>query len=114
MVTSIVNDYDGNANVIYAFDTHSPSQLSFSSASMKMQLLREYRQRSAQRRGSDAIIAQQQALHLLDLDQTIDLQAPILTFEDMFRFVDIMLICLFPLLFLLARGERTKAGVTVH
>jgi DHA2 family multidrug resistance protein len=65
-----------------------------------------------QSRGSDAVTAQQQALQLLD--QTLDLQASILSFEDVFRFVGIVFICSLPLLFLLARGRGNGAGANVH
>ncbi|WP_287452586.1 hypothetical protein [Leptolyngbya sp. UWPOB_LEPTO1] len=55
-----------------------------------------------QSRGSDAATAQQQAL--TSLDQLVNLQAAILSYADIFRFVGVVFLCSLPLLLLLGKG----------
>ncbi len=60
-----------------------------------------------QSQGTDATTAHQQALALLS--QTVDLQATLLAFEDMFRIVGWVFICCLPLVLLLGKGKTKPA-----
>ncbi len=60
-----------------------------------------------QSQGADATTAHQQALALLS--QTVDLQATLLAFEDMFRIVGWVFICCLPLVLLLGKGKTKPA-----
>ena len=60
-----------------------------------------------QSRGSDATTAHQQALSMLE--QTVDLQAALLSFADMFRVVGWIFIVVLPLVFLLGKGGGRPA-----
>lgn len=60
-----------------------------------------------QSQGTDATTAHQQALALLS--QTVDLQAILLAFEDMFRIVGWVFICCLPLVLLLGKGNTKPA-----
>lgn len=55
-----------------------------------------------QSRGSDPTTANQQAL--ITLDQLVNLQAAILSYADIFRFVGVTFLCSLPLLLLLGKG----------
>ncbi len=64
-----------------------------------------------QSQGADPATAHQQALSLLD--QTVSLQARLLSFEDMFWLVGWIFICTLPLVLLLGKG-KTKAAPGGH
>jgi DHA2 family multidrug resistance protein len=64
-----------------------------------------------QNQGIDPITAQSQSLSLLD--QTLNLQAALLSFEDIFWVVGLAFIASLPLLFFLGQG-RADAGAVVH
>ncbi len=64
-----------------------------------------------QRQGSDPVTAHQQAIALLD--QTVNLQASILSFADIFRIVGIAFLCSLPLLLFLGKG-RAGSAPSVH
>lgn len=61
-----------------------------------------------QSRGIDTATAHQQALALID--RTINTQAAVLSFEDIFRVVGIAFLCSLPLLLFLGRGGRATAA----
>jgi len=65
-----------------------------------------------QGRGMDATTAQQQALQVLD--QSINLQSAILSFEDIFRVVGIAFLCSLPLLLFLGKGRKGAPAPGVH
>ncbi|HEY9646708.1 MAG TPA: DHA2 family efflux MFS transporter permease subunit [Chroococcidiopsis sp.] len=65
-----------------------------------------------QAQGADATTAHQQALALLN--QTLDLQASILSFEDVFRFVGVVFLCSLPLLLLLGKGSNAAGASGAH
>ncbi|SRR5579883_1669049 len=56
-----------------------------------------------QSRGIDAQTAHQQALALID--QSVNLQAAVMSYADIFRFVGIVFLCSLPLLFFLGKGK---------
>ena len=56
-----------------------------------------------QSRGSDATTGHQQAMTLLE--QTVNLQATLLSFEDIFRIVGWVFVVILPLVFLLGKGK---------
>jgi len=58
-----------------------------------------------QSHGIDASTAHQQALALLN--QTLDSQAMLLAFADLFRVVGLIFLVTLPLLLLLGRGKKT-------
>lgn len=60
-----------------------------------------------QSRGSDAMTGHQQALTLLE--QTVNLQATLLSFEDIFRIVGWVFVGILPLVFLLGKGKTQPA-----
>lgn len=60
-----------------------------------------------QSRGSDATTGHQQALTLLE--QTVNLQATLLSFEDMFKIVGWVFVAILPLVFLLGKGKTRPA-----
>ena len=57
-----------------------------------------------QSRGSDPVTASQQAL--TSLDQLVNLQAAVLSYADIFRFVGVVFLCSLPLLLLLGKGGK--------
>ncbi|MBW4474272.1 MAG: DHA2 family efflux MFS transporter permease subunit [Stenomitos rutilans HA7619-LM2] len=58
---------------------------------------------AVQSRGTDAVTAKQQALAILS--QTVDLQASVLAYADLFRVVGVVFLCSLPLLLLLDKGD---------
>ena len=64
-----------------------------------------------QNRGSDPATAHQQAIALLS--QTVNLQAAVLSFADIFRVVGIAFLCSLPLLLFLGKGKAGSAP-SVH
>jgi DHA2 family multidrug resistance protein len=60
-----------------------------------------------QNQGSDAATAHQQALAILE--QTVNTQAAVLSFADVFRVVGVAFLCSLPLLFFLGKGGGAKA-----
>ncbi len=64
-----------------------------------------------QSRGSDPATAHQQAIAVLE--QTVNLQAAVLSFADIFRVVGIAFLCSLPLLLFLGKGKAGSAP-SVH
>jgi MFS transporter, DHA2 family, multidrug resistance protein len=64
-----------------------------------------------QSRGVDIDTAHQQALAAID--QAIDLQSALLSFEDIFKVVGIAFLCTLPLLLLLGKGNKARVS-SVH
>jgi DHA2 family multidrug resistance protein len=65
-----------------------------------------------QSRGSDAATAQQQAT--ASLSQLVDLQAAILSYADIFRFVGVVFLCSLPLLLFLGKGGAGAKAPAAH
>ncbi len=65
-----------------------------------------------QSRGFDAATAQQQAI--ASLSHLVDLQATILSYADIFRFVGVVLLCSLPLLLFLGKGAGTAKAPLGH
>jgi DHA2 family multidrug resistance protein len=65
-----------------------------------------------QSRGFDAATAQQQAI--ASLSHLVDLQATILSYADIFRFVGVVFLCSLPLLLFLGKGAGTAKAPLGH
>jgi DHA2 family multidrug resistance protein len=65
-----------------------------------------------QSRGTDSVTAKQQALAVLS--QTVDLQASVLAYADLFRVVGVVFLCSLPLLLLLGKGDASADLLMGH